>query len=141
MPRAANEAILFAALMLRAAASCSRQAAAATKGKQSNIERRRRQTAPANKIYTTVIIHYPCQMLWPGLQPAMQIALDWDTVWELRLLPLMPLLLHLRLVMCSSLAAFGVFINFSLAVQTVLCPAYTHTQTHTCINVCGHFTQ
>lgn len=91
MPLAANEAILFAALMLRAAASCSRQAAAATKGKQSNIERRRRQTAPAYKIYTTVIIHYPCQMLWPGLQPAMQIALDWDTVWELRLLPLMPL--------------------------------------------------
>lgn len=131
MPRAVSEAILFAALMLRAAASCSRQAAAATKGKQSNIECRRRQTAPANKIYTTVIIHYPCQMLWPGLQPAMQIALDWDTVWELRLLPLMPLLLHLRLVMCSSLAAFGAFINFSLAVQTVLCPAYTHTHKHT----------
>lgn len=42
-------------------------AALAMKGKQSNIERRRRKTAPANKMYTTVIIHYPCQMLWPGL--------------------------------------------------------------------------
>jgi len=42
------------------------QSTATTKGKQSNIEHRRRQTAPANKIYTTVIIHYPCQMLGLG---------------------------------------------------------------------------
>lgn len=124
---------------------CQLQSTAATKGKQSNIERRRRQTAPANKIYTTVIIHYPCprcfaqscslpcKLLWIGIQFGNCVCFR-----PCHCLGLL-LLLFLRFVMRSSLAAFGAFINFSLAVQTVLCPAYAHT--HTCINVCGHSTQ
>lgn len=93
------------------------------KGKQSNIERRRRKTAPANKIYTTVIIHYPCQMLWPampGLVPCKLhgIGIQFGSC------------VCFRCVCIPHFQVSGSFINFSLAAQTVLYPIQT-----TCIYV------
>lgn len=93
------------------------------KGKQSNIERRRRKTAPANKIYTTVIIHYPCQMLWPampGLVPCKLhgIGIQFGSC------------VCFRCVCIPHLQLSGSFINFLLAAQTVLYPIQT-----TCIYV------